>query len=323
MTPGEGEWVTVRKLDAGGREVTVYPGRVLRRTAGMIVLATRWDRPPLDLGYVVLEPGDRWVETFYADRWYNVFEIHGADGRLKGWYCNIARPARIAGAEVSAEDLALDLWVDPQGRATVLDEEEFAALALSAGERGAADAALARLLEMAARGEPPFGREGEEMGEPLEVTVGRLLRGRGQTLAVAESCTGGLIGHRITDVPGSSAYYLGSVTAYAYDAKEALLGVRHNTLYEHGAVSPETALEMARGIRRALRADLGLAVTGIAGPGGGTDEKPVGLVYIALAAPEGEWVERHVWQGDRRANKAASAEAALDLVRRYLEGELG
>lgn len=158
--------------------------------------------------------------------------------------------------------------------------------------------------------------------EPLEVRIGRLLRERGMTLAVAESCTGGLIGHRITNVPGSSAYYLGSVTAYAYEAKETLLGVRHETLYRHGAVSPETALEMARGIRRVLWADLGLAVTGIAGPGGGTEDKPVGLVYIALAAPDGEWVERHVWKGNRLENKAQSAEAALDLVWRYLEGEL-
>ena len=160
------------------------------------------------------------------------------------------------------------------------------------------------------------------MPELLEVVVGQLLRQRGLTLVVAESCTGGLIGHRLTNVPGSSAYYLGSVTAYAYEAKEVLLGVRHNTLYEHGAVSAETAQEMARGIRRVLHADLGLAVTGIAGPGGGTPDKPVGLVYIALAAPDGKWVERHVWQGERQPNKAASAEAALDLVRRYLEGEL-
>jgi PncC family amidohydrolase len=160
------------------------------------------------------------------------------------------------------------------------------------------------------------------MGESLEVVVGRLLRERGLVLAVAESCTGGLVGHRITDVPGSSAYYLGSVTAYAYEAKESLLGVRHDTLYEHGAVSEETALAMARGIRRALWADVGLSVTGIAGPGGGTPDKPVGLAYTALAAGDGEWVERHVWEGDRQANKAASAEAALDLLRRYLAGEL-
>lgn len=318
------EWVVVRKLDSEGREVTAYPGRVVARTPASVVLDTRWERPPLDLGYVVLEPGDRWRERFYADRWYNVFEIHAADGRLKGWYCNICRPARITETEVSAEDLALDLWVDSGGRVMELDKEEFAALPLAAGERAAGLAALAWLREQAAQGLEPFVPETEEgMGEPLEAVVGRLLRERGLKLAVAESCTGGLISHRITDVPGSSDYYPGSVTAYANEVKEALLGVRHDTLCRHGAVSEETAREMAEGVRRVLGADLGLAVTGVAGPTGGTPEKPVGLVYIALATPDGEWVERHVWKGDRWANKAASAEAALDLVRRYLEGELG
>jgi len=156
----------------------------------------------------------------------------------------------------------------------------------------------------------------------LEVVVGRLLKQHGMTLAVAESCTGGLVGHRITNVSGSSAYYEGSITAYSYDVKELVLHVRHDTLYHHGAVSEQTAREMAQGVRRTLRADLGLAVTGIAGPGGGLPEKPVGLVYVALAAPEGEWAERHVWGGDRRENKEYSAEAALDLLRRYLEGQL-
>ncbi len=156
----------------------------------------------------------------------------------------------------------------------------------------------------------------------LEVLVGRLLTERGLTLAAAESCTGGLIGHRITNVPGSSVYYQGSITAYSYDVKEQLLRVRHDTLYDHGAVSEQTARELAQGVRRALRADIGVAVTGIAGPGGGMPEKPVGLVYIALAAKDGEWVERHVWDGDRRENKARSAEATLDLLRRYLEGRL-
>jgi len=158
--------------------------------------------------------------------------------------------------------------------------------------------------------------------EPLEVSIGRRLRERGLTLAVAESCTGGLIGHLITQVPGSSTYFLGGVIAYANEVKERLLGVRPTTLAEHGAVSPQTALEMARGVRRALQADLGLAVTGIAGPSGGTPHKPVGLVYVALAAPEGAWVEEHRWQGDRPTNKPLSAHAALDLLRRYLEGAL-
>jgi PncC family amidohydrolase len=164
------------------------------------------------------------------------------------------------------------------------------------------------------------------MGAPdekaLEVVVGRLLKRRGVTLAVAESCTGGLVGHRVTNVPGSSAYYEGSITAYSYDVKELILHVRHDTLYHYGAVSEQTVREMARGVRRAFHADIGLAVTGIAGPGGGMPGKPVGLVYVALSAPDGEWVEQRLWNGDRWENKERSAEAALDLLRRYLEGRL-
>ena len=158
--------------------------------------------------------------------------------------------------------------------------------------------------------------------DALEVVVGRLLEQRGMTLAVAESCTGGLVGHRITDVPGSSAYYEGSIVAYSYDVKERILLVRHDTLYRYGAVSEQTAQEMASGVRRVLRTDVGLAVTGVAGPGGGTPDKPVGLVYVALSTPDGEWVERYTWDGDRRENKAHSAEAALGLLHRYLTGRL-
>src|SRR3989304_5332141 len=101
------------------------------------------------------------------------------------------------------------------------------------------------------------------MAEKLEEVIGRLLTEKKLTLALGESCTGGLIGHRLTNVPGSSDYFLGGIIAYAYDAKERLLDVRHNTLYEHGAVSPETASEMARGARKALGADIGISVTGI------------------------------------------------------------
>jgi PncC family amidohydrolase len=131
-----------------------------------------------------------------------------------------------------------------------------------------------------------------------------------------------LVSHRITNVPGSSDYYLGSITAYACDVKETVLHVRSETLADYGAVSEQTAREMAEGVRRAINADIGVSVTGIAGPTGGTPEKPVGLVYIGLAAPGGEWVERHVWAGDRVENKSRSADAALDLLLRYLEGRM-
>jgi len=155
--------------------------------------------------------------------------------------------------------------------------------------------------------------------EKLEVIVGHMLAERKLKLATAESCTGGLVGHRLTNVPGSSGYLEGGVIAYSYEAKERLLGVHHDTLYEHGAVSAETALEMARGARKALGADIGIAVTGIAGPGGGLPGKPVGLVYIALSARTVERVEHFVWDSDREGNKAYSAEAALAMLKEFLE----
>jgi len=158
----------------------------------------------------------------------------------------------------------------------------------------------------------------------LEVVIGILLRQHGLKLAVAESCTGGLVGHRLTNIPGSSDYYLGSITAYAYEAKRRILGVSAQTLQEFGAVSRETAIEMARGVRLALvdetlpESVLGLSVTGIAGPGGGTPDKPVGLVWIGLSAPDGEWAWHFVWDFDRIGNKAASAQQALQLAVDYL-----
>jgi PncC family amidohydrolase len=153
----------------------------------------------------------------------------------------------------------------------------------------------------------------------IEETLGPLLMARRLTLALAESCTGGLIGHRLTNVPGSSDYFVGGLVAYSYSAKEKLLGVRPETLETFGAVSEPTAREMARGACRVLGTHLGVAVTGIAGPGGATPDKPVGLTWVALCAPDFERAERYVWTGDRAANKEASAEAALRLVLDYLE----
>ncbi len=150
--------VTVRKLDHAGRQITAYPGLVLRRDDRAIVLRTGWNRAPLDLGFALLEPGDRWTEYFYADKWYNIFEIRASDGRLKGWYCNITRPPHIGDKEVAAEDLALDLWVAPDGGMQVLDEDEFAALLLTPADRVAARQALTELQTMARQGVGPFDR---------------------------------------------------------------------------------------------------------------------------------------------------------------------
>lgn len=157
------------------------------------------------------------------------------------------------------------------------------------------------------------------MHPPLEVHAGQLLSTAGLRLAVAESCTGGLISHRITNVPGSSSYFLGGIVAYDYGAKEHLLGVRRETLDAYGAVSEQTVLEMARGVCLALGADLGLSVSGIAGPGGGTPDKPVGLTWIGVHSPWGEWARKYIWQGDRLAVKEQSSEQALKILVDYLE----
>ena len=152
----------------------------------------------------------------------------------------------------------------------------------------------------------------------LSAQLGAQLDQRRLTIALAESCTGGMIASILTDIPGSSHYLMGGVVSYSNFAKMHLLGVRAETLDVHGAVSPETALEMAQGVRRLLKTDLAIAVTGIAGPGGGTPEKPVGLVYLHLAAENVDWGEMHVWPHDRIGNKRASVAAALRLALRYL-----
>jgi PncC family amidohydrolase len=147
-----------------------------------------------------------------------------------------------------------------------------------------------------------------------EERVGQILRGKDLTLALAESCTGGLISSMITDVPGSSEYFLASYVAYSNSSKVTALGVRPETLAEHGAVSEETAREMAAGARRAASAKVAVAVTGIAGPGGGTEAKPVGLVHFALDVLGEVTVERRVFPGDRAKVKRAAAEHALNLL---------
>jgi len=156
----------------------------------------------------------------------------------------------------------------------------------------------------------------------LENQVGNLLHERGIKLALAESCTGGLVGSRITDVPGSSEYFLGGVVAYAYEAKAALLNVSWDTLDRHGAVSHETVLEMARGARNTFHADIAASISGIAGPAGGTLDKPVGTIWIAIAAPDGEWTREFHFSGNRERIKSRAADAALQFLLDYLEGKL-
>jgi nicotinamide-nucleotide amidase len=155
-------------------------------------------------------------------------------------------------------------------------------------------------------------------GEKMEEVVGLKLTVGGYTLAVAESCTGGLIAQRLTDVPGSSKYFIEGVVAYSNDAKTRTLGVEPVLLLEHGAVSAPVAEAMAEGIRKRARTDFGLSVTGIAGPGGGSEDKPVGLVFIALADDAHTEHRRFIVPGDRQLVRWRASQAALDLLRRRL-----
>jgi hypothetical protein len=152
--------ITVHKLDHNGVEKIAYSGSVIERARASVLIEATFGRERMELGYVTLTTGDRFVEHFYSDRWYNVFAIFDAvDGAFKGWYCNVTRPARLEADHIWSEDLALDYFVQPGGKGFVLDEAEFAALGLPAVETRNARAALAELQAMAARREGPFSNQ--------------------------------------------------------------------------------------------------------------------------------------------------------------------
>ncbi len=160
------------------------------------------------------------------------------------------------------------------------------------------------------------------MKKLVEERIGDILVQKSLLIATAESCTGGLIGHRITNIAGSSRYYLGSIIAYAYEVKVNSLNVNLKTLEDHGAVSAECVAEMASGVCQALKADIGLSVSGIAGPGGGMIEKPVGLVYIGLNTPDGVWTSKQHFEGNRLEVKEKASEFGLNYLLSYLVGKI-
>jgi PncC family amidohydrolase len=156
------------------------------------------------------------------------------------------------------------------------------------------------------------------MRDRPEVSVGRVLKEKVLRLALAESCTGGLLGHMITNVPGSSNWFTGGIVAYGNEVKKRLLGVASETLEKYGAVSHQTASEMAVGVMKRLKSDVGLAVTGIAGPEGGTEKKPVGMVFIALACGKKKKTKRLLLSGTRKSIKKQAALEALKELKRFL-----
>ncbi len=155
-------------------------------------------------------------------------------------------------------------------------------------------------------------------GESMEEVVGKLLRERGLKLATAESCTAGLLSARLVNVPGSSQYFLGGFVVYANELKTKLLGVEEEALRKHGAVSEEVCRQMAIGVLEETDADIGIAITGISGPEGGTDQKPVGLTYIALATDREVVVRRFLFEGSRNENRFIATQWSLEMLRQYL-----
>jgi nicotinamide-nucleotide amidase len=231
------------------------------------------------------------------------------------------RTLRVAGRTESAVDEMLrDLYQQEGVEVTILAKPTGIELLLAASGGGAAEASsrLALLEErMSGRlGADLFGKDDDSLAS----VVGALLVARGETVATAESCTAGLLAAALTEVPGASAWYRGGLVVYSDDLKRSLAGVSEETLAAHGAVSAPVALELAAGARSRCAADHGVGVTGIAGPSGGTDAKPVGLVHMAVASPGVEREARFVFRGDRDLIRARAASAALDLLRRGLRG---
>ena len=232
----------------------------------------------------------------------------------------VRRTLRLFGVAEAQMQKIIDRLPDFLERVTVGYYPNFPETHLSLTARGIDRAALNATLD---RLTTALTREvGDALLGSTDVTLeelaGRKLKEHGLTLAVAESCTGGLIGHRLTEVPGSSDYFLGGVISYSNEAKHDLLKVPTEVLAQKGAVSPETAREMAKGVRETFHAAVGLSVTGIAGPSGGSAAKPVGTVYIGLATGDGEDVWHYKFSGNRSQIKTLTAETALDRLRRKL-----
>jgi nicotinamide-nucleotide amidase len=233
----------------------------------------------------------------------------------------LARVFQTFGVTESGLDELVAGVVDPaEGRVSF--RASFPEVSVRVVVHGEPAAAERRLVDVGDKLRAAIGEfcYGEGAATTMEGVVGELLRQKGRTVATGESCTGGLVSNRLTNVPGSSAYVRGGVVAYANEAKQTLLGVSETTLRVHGAVSEETAGEMAVGARRALGADIAVSTTGIAGPDGGTKEKPVGTVCFGLATPDETITMRHQLWGTRDWVKLVASQIALEWIRRHLLG---
>ena len=241
---------------------------------------------------------------------------------VAGWgpgHAKITRTLLLGGVVESDTEEQINHLYDRFGRENVTILASYGVLRLVLSAEGDEDEAVARVDAMEAAFRDVLGDDvaGVDVDGLSEIVL-EALRRRGQTLSAAESCTGGLISAHLTDVPGASDVFLGGVVSYSNEAKEEFIDVPHETLVEHGAVSEEVARAMASGVRGRFSSDWGVGITGIAGPTGGTEEKPVGLVHWAVAGPKGVWAKSRVFLGDRTIVREWSLNAALDLLRRRL-----
>jgi nicotinamide-nucleotide amidase len=289
--------------------------------------ATVWARPDGEPAWALESDATAWVVVPRGGLTAEIVSqlVDTARTRLGRGAAVAARTLRTAGVTLADLEERLAGWLAPgavSGEVALgpapIEGEIWVRLRARAATPEAATGALAGLEKSitAELGDDCYGVDGES----LEQAVGRRLIARGLTLAVAESCTGGLVGHRLTGVPGSSAFFERGVVVYSNRAKEELLGVPANVLRAHGAVSRPCAEAMVRGICARSGSACGLSITGIAGPDGGTPTKPVGTVFIGLAAP-GVLEARHFrFAGDRASVKWQSSQMALDMLRRSLGG---
>ena len=304
--------------------------RPLPRRAERLALlpqgATVWVTADAEAGWA-MESGQRAFAVLALDATLQTTIAQHLTSFARNWAggrgTSVVRTLRTAGLTAADVEERLVDWLGRDGEVTVstipADGEVWVRLRARASTPAEATRSLAKAETGigALLGEDCYGRD----GETLEMVVGRMLLERQLTLAVAESCTGGLLGHRLTSVPGSSAYFERGVLAYSNRAKEELLGVPESILTAHGTVSGPCAEAMARGVATLAGAPCALAVTGIAGPDGGTPTKPVGTVFVGLAVRGETLARRFYFSGDRAAVKWQSTQAALDMLRRSLGGQ--
>jgi len=318
------------RMRAGLEEAARSRGRPLPRGIERLVLvpqgASVWTADGAEPGWLVDSQGRVWIVLTPGAGLARMIEQHlvpYARSRAAGRPALAVRTLRTAGVDLGEMETRLAEWLGSRGaggdvEVTTLPAsgEVWVRLRARGAIPSAAEETLAAVEAKVAErlGDDCFGRD----GDTLERVVGRMLAQRGLMVSVAESCTGGLVGHRITSVPGSSAYFERGVMVYTNRAKQELLGVPEEVLRVHGAVSGQCAEAMVRGVCRLAGSACGLAVTGIAGPDGGTATKPVGTVWIGVVVNGQVAAHRFLFDGDRAAVKWQSAQAALDLLRRAL-----